>query len=360
MSSGEKTEAPTPRRREQARSQGSVPRSVELNSVLALLAGVLVFKFVGTSMLMQITGVMGNSFRGLSTEDWTISSVQVYAGALGTSYIAMMAPLFATLMVVGVVGSVVQSGPVLATKALSPDFSRINPLRGLRRILSRRSLVELVKSVAKLGIVGYVVFQAFQDKFLYLVTLSGSDISNAAAVISDVAMEILLKAGFALLALALLDYGYQRWEYEKNIRMTKHEVKEEMRQSEGDPKIRGKIRQQQRQIAARRMMQDVPKSDVIVTNPTHLAVALQYRPESMHAPRVVAKGQRLIAERIKDVARQHGVPVVENKPLAQALFKTVEVGSEIPPALYHAVAEILAFIYSLRRERRTEESSIVG
>ncbi|MCL4533667.1 MAG: flagellar biosynthesis protein FlhB [Bacteroidetes bacterium] len=352
MAAGEKTEAPTPRRREEARSEGNVPKSVELNSVLALLAGIMVLKYAGAGTVTQMLDLMGNSFRNLPTDDWTIASVTTFGREMGVLYLKAMAPLFAAIAVVGVGGNFLQSGLMLTAKPLTPDFSRLNPVKGFQRLFSQRAAAEFVKSVIKLAIIGYIVYQALQDKYIQMVTLSGSDIRGAAGAVVDVAAEVLLKATLALLAVAGLDYGFQRWQYERSIRMTKEELKEELRQSEGDPQIRAKIRQQQKQMAARRMMQDVPAADVVLTNPTHLAVALQYKPESMRSPKVVAKGQLLIAERIKDVARQHGVPVIENKPLAQALFHTVEIGAEIPPMLYRAVAEVLAFIYSLKRERR--------
>jgi len=353
VSSGEKTEAPTPKRREDVRKRGNVPKSVELNSVLALVAGTMVLRSVGGSVLDHVLNFMGNSFRSLTLGEWTADGMTTYGSGLSMFYLSIMAPLFLTLMLVGLAVNPLQSGLVLSAKPLLPDFSRIDPFKGFKRIFSQRSLVELIKSVAKLGIIGYITYQGLQDKYLQIVSLSGTDIRGTAGMIAGVAMDILLKASLALFAVAALDYGYQRWEYQKNLRMTKHEVREELRQSEGDPKVRSRIRQQQRRAAAGRMMHEVPKSDVVVTNPTHLAVALQYRPESMRSPKVTAKGQLLVAERIKDVAREYGVPVLENKPLAQVLFKSVEIGAEIPPALYHTVAEVLAFIYSLKRQRRT-------
>lgn len=352
MPSGDKTEAATPRHREEARKRGHVPKSTELNAVLGLLAGVLVLKFAGGALFEQTVDIVGSSLRNMSRGDLTVAGVMDFGSDLGVRYLAMMAPMFVAIMVVGVAGNVAQAGLVLTGKPLSPDFSRISPFKGFERLFSKRSVVESVKSIAKMAIVGYFVYQVLQDKYLAIVSMTGGDVRASIGVVADVAMEILTKSGLSLLALAALDYGYQRWDYEKNIRMTKEEVKEELRQSEGDPKMKARVRQLQRKLAARRMMQDVPKSDVVVTNPTHYAVALEYKPETMRSPVVVAKGQGLIAQKIKEVARDHDIPLVENKPLAQTLFKTVEIGAEIPPALYHAVAEVLAFIYSLRRGRR--------
>ena len=325
---------------------------MELSSVLGLVVGVLLIKSTGPGVLDKMLDIMGNSFRNLSSGDWTAATISEYGGSLSMAYLAIMAPLFFTLVFVGIAGNVLQTGLLLTPKPVVPDFSRIDPFKGFKRIVSQRSLVELFKSIFKLGIVAYIIYQALQDKYMEIVSLSGSDVRGASVVIAGLAVDVLMKASFALFGVAALDYAYQRWDYEKSIRMTKEELREELRQTEGDPKVRSRIRQQQRQMASRRMIHEVPKSDVIITNPTHLAVALQYRPESMRSPRVVAKGQLLIAEKIKEVAREHGVPVLENKPLAQALFKSVEIGQEIPPALYHAVAEVLAFIFSLKREKR--------
>jgi flagellar biosynthesis protein FlhB len=324
---------------------------MEIPSVLGLITAVMILRNVGGNIMGQVGNIMVNNLGHLDTGDWTASSAMNYASGVGNVWLMMMLPLFGTLAVVGVVGNMMQSGLILSFKPVIPDFSKVNPLSGLKRIIGKRSMMEFAKSLMKLGIVGFIVYQSFQDKYLQIVTLTGSDLRAAINEIGQVGLDILLKAGFALLAVAALDYAYQRWEYMRNIRMTKQEVKEEVRQSEGDPHIRSKIRSQQRQMAARRMMQAVPAADVILTNPTHLAVALQYRPESMNSPKVIAKGELLVAERIKKIAREHGVPVLENKPLAQALYKAVEIGQEIPPALYHAVAEVLAFIFSLKRRR---------
>ncbi len=352
MPGGDKTEAATPRRKEDARKKGQVPKSTELCSVLGLVVGVLLLRSTGPAVLEKLLGIMGDTFHGVSSGDWTATWASTYGGGLSMAYLAMMVPIFGTLVVVGIASNVLQTGLVLSIKPLMPDVSRIDPFKGFKRIVSQRAAMEFFKSILKLAIVGFIMYQALQDKYMEIITLSGVDVRAAAAATAGVAMDVLMKASLALFAVAAVDYVYQRWDYAKSLRMSKEDVKEEYKQSEGDPKIRSKIRAQQRQMASRRMMHDVPKSDVVVTNPTHLAVAIQYRPESMRSPKIVAKGQLLIAERIKEVAKEHGVPVVENKPLAQALFKSVEIGHEIPPALYQAAAELLAFIFSLRRERR--------
>jgi flagellar biosynthetic protein FlhB len=234
---------------------------------------------------------------------------------------------------------------------MQPKFSRLNPLEGAKRFFSIRSLAELVKSLAKVAIVGFVAFKALSDHTTALAQLTGGDLRGGLALVGEIGMELLLKVGMAFLVLSLADYIFQRWQFEKSSKMTKQEVKEEQRSQEVNEQIRGKIRSLQRQLARKRMMQRVPQADVVITNPTHYAVALQYDASKMAAPRVVAKGQRLIAQQIKELARQSGIPLVENKPLAQALFRAVDIDQEVPRELYQAVAEVLAFIYRLKQQR---------
>jgi flagellar biosynthesis protein FlhB len=263
----------------------------------------------------------------------------------------MLLPFAALFMVAGVVINVVQVGFHVTPKAMRPQISRINPLSGAKRFFSLRQLFELPKSLAKIAIVGFVAFKALADHMAELTQLTGGDFKAGLALTAGIGLELLLKIGLAFLVVAVADYIFQRWQFEKTAKMTKQEVKEEARSQEINEHIKGRIRTIQRQQARKRMMQRVPQADVVITNPTHYAVALQYDSTKMAAPRVVAKGQRLIAQQIKEIARQHGVPLVENKPLAQALFRAVDVDQEVPRELYKAVAEVLAFIYRLKNRR---------
>jgi flagellar biosynthetic protein FlhB len=262
-----------------------------------------------------------------------------------------VAPLMAGLMVAGVVASTMQTGLYASGHALKPSLARLNPLAGFQRLFSARGLVDLVKQMAKVGIIGLVCYSMVAPRVGEVVRLSRMDLRQGVAWTWQLTADIGVRVGLVMLILALLDYAYQRRQHQQRLRMTRQELIEEMKQYE-NPFIRSRIRQQQRRMAAQRMMAAVPKADVVITNPTHLAIALQYDPEKMAAPVVVAKGQRLTAERIRDLARRHGVPVIERKPLAQALYRMVEVGMEVPAELYQAVAEVLAFIYSLKGERR--------
>jgi flagellar biosynthetic protein FlhB len=269
--------------------------------------------------------------------------------AAGLAFFTVMAPLLVAMPIIGVLSNVGQSGLVLSGKGMMPDISRINPLSGFKRLFSLHTAVELVKTLIKVGIVGWLVYRAYVDSFPTFMSMAGADLAGALGLFISTAFSTCITVGAAFLVLAFLDYGYQRWEFMRDARMTKQELKEEYKQSEGSPEIKAAIRRRQRRMATSRMMKNVPTADVVVTNPTHFAVALRYRGDEMGAPKVVAKGQDLIAQRIKQIARENNVPVVENKPLARALYATVEVDQEIPYDLFQGVAQILAYIYSLKR-----------
>lgn len=349
MAGGEKTESATPRRREEVRQKGQVARSTEISAVSGLLVGLLFIRSFGPGMCDQLSELMRYSFTHLATRDFTAATVHARGISMSLTVLTMIGPLLLGLMVVGVAVNAAQVGFLFTTKALMPDFSRLNPLSGLSRLFSGRSLVELAKAMVMVGLSGYLAYSMVRDKYDALLTTPGMELRESVREVIALASDMAFNMTVILLGLAILDYGYQRWQFEQSIRMTHEELREEMKQAEGDPQLKGRIRQQQRTMAMRRMMQSVPKADVVITNPTHLAVALQYDPKTMPAPRVVAKGERLIAERIKAVAREHGVAVMEDKPLAQALYHTIEIGQSVSPDLYGAVAEVLAFVYRLKR-----------
>lgn len=254
-------------------------------------------------------------------------------------------PMVALVVLVVIASNVAQFGLISAPEALAPKWSRINPGEGLRRIFSLQSVMELWKGLLKLGIVAWVLWRSIMAEWEILVSLGSASAWTIGREMAQGILKIGIRSGLVLAGLALLDYLYQRWEHERSLRMTKEEVKEEFKQREGDPKVRARIRQRQREMARRRMMAAVPKADVVITNPEHLAVALQYDRARMAAPTVVAKGAGRLAQKIKEVALAHGVETVENRPLAQVLYRNVEVGGQIPVELYKAVAEILAHVY---------------
>jgi len=351
MAAEDKTEAPTPKRRKELRDGGQVARSIELGTAATFLVAWMAFKAFGDSIVRSLGEMLTFNFQSIKQPDFTTDGLMHTGMSNVMLLVKVLLPLAGALLLSGLVINIMQVGFHIAPKALKPQFSRINPLQGVKRFFSLRVLEELAKSLLKVAIVGFVAFKALSDHMVALSQLTGGDLKNGMGLAATIGLELLLKVGLAFLVLALADYWFQRRQFEKSAKMTKQEVKEEHRAQELNEQIRGRIRSLQRQLARKRMMQRIPQADVVITNPTHYAVALQYDSAKMAAPRVVAKGQRLIAQQIKDLARQHGVPLVENKPLAQALFRAVEVDQEIPRDLYKAVAEVLAFIYRLKNQR---------
>lgn len=347
MGDVERTEEATPRRREEARRRGQVARSQELTSALVMLGGFLALSWYGAGAVSTLFSFSRQVFSRLPWED--TSQFWGLMGLAGTSYLAAMAPVLVAAVAMAVVANVAQVGFLITVEPMRPRLDRINPLAGLRRMASGVAVGEVVKAIGKVSIIGFVLYRVAMDRALELAGLFFAPVSSAASTLASVGLELGIKGGGTFLVLAAFDYLWQRRRYEAGLRMTRQELKEELKQTEGDPRLKARIRQVQRQWMSRRMMHSVPQADVVVTNPVHYAVALQYSAEAMRAPRVVAKGKDLLAERIKELARQHGVPVVENPPLAQALYRSVEVGMEIPGVLYEAVAEVLAYVYRMRR-----------
>ncbi|MFH1570967.1 MAG: flagellar biosynthesis protein FlhB [Gemmatimonadota bacterium] len=347
----EKTEQATPKRRDEARQKGQVARSAELSSVGILAISLLALWGLGGYMFDGLRRLMVDLFtNGLSMELDPVT-VQPRLLAWMSATARIIAPMVALLGAAAVLVNIAQVGILFTGEPLLPKGDRINPLSGLKRIFSQKGLVELVKGLFKVAIVAYVTYltiRADTDQFVGFVDM---EVGPIFAISGDMILSLGCRIVLLLLLLAVLDYAFQRWEYERNLRMTRQEVREELKQQEGDPMIRARVRAIQREMSQRRMMGSVGQADVVVTNPTHLAVALKYDPAEMDAPVVLAKGQRLVAERIKELARESGVPLVENKPLAQALFKTVQIGQQIPEELFRAVAEVLAFVFQLKRRR---------
>lgn len=273
--------------------------------------------------------------------------VTVYGNAL-MKYLVIVAPVFGAMIIIGVVANVLQVGFKVSPKAMELKLDKLNIVAGLGRLFTTRSLVTLVRDSLKLFIIGFVAYKVIMSESDQFLTLADMSIGPLAATTGKLAVIIALKIGVAVLILAILDYAYQRFDFEKSIRMSHQEVKEEYKDTEGSPQIKARIRQIQRQTAQKRMMQEVPKADVVITNPTHYAVALKYDSEAMNAPTVIAKGQNLIAQKIKEIAYENEIPVIEDKALAQALFKMCEIGQMVPHNLYRAVAEVLAYVYRLR------------
>jgi flagellar biosynthetic protein FlhB len=349
----EKTEEATPRKKEEARKKGQVPRSAELSMIVTLLASILILKALGGYFIQTWINFMKQSlspgFLNLQIADGEGAGLFQWNFKF---FLQFFLPLGVGVMLIGVLVNFLQSGALFSTEPLRPKWDRVNPLQGFKRLFSPRSVVELAKSIIKLGIVGFIFWGAMRNEILPWTEKSGRmSVVAIAEGFWNILYQVSIRMIMALLILAVLDYIYQRWEYRKSLRMSKKEVRDEFKQQEGDPLIKNKIRQRQRQMAMRRMMQDVPKADVIITNPTHFAVALQYDASQMSSPKVLAKGEDFLAAKIREIATENDVPIVENPPLARALYKAVDIGEFIPADLYQAVAEVLAFVYRLREKR---------
>ncbi len=346
----EKTEQASPRRREEARKKGQVARSQELSSVAVLAAGLLFFYFGSSTMVQKILDMMKMQLANAGAKSLDSSaSVQALLGNLMVDTFFIVFPFLLVVIAAGLLANYFQVGFLLSAEPLTPDLSKIDPIKGFKRLFSLRALAELIKNCLKILIISVVVYLTLTSEAENTLMLADKSIWDIMACVGDITFKIIFRTCWILLFLAALDYLYQRWEFEKSLRMTRQEVKDEHKQSEGDPMVKARIRRIQREIARRRMMSKVPKADVVITNPEHLAVALKYDAEKMLAPVVVAKGTGEVAEKIRKIARENGVPVLENKPLARALFKLVKVNSAVPETLYRLVAEVLAYVYSLRK-----------
>jgi flagellar biosynthetic protein FlhB len=307
----------------------------------------------GTRVYEVLAQGMVEGLSRLGRTDLTVGGMPELFQDWSLLWLRAVLPVAAAILVVGVVAGLLQTQFLFSLKPLVPDFNRINPIHGITRLFSLSAVVDLVKALFKTAVIGYIAYSDILSLLPWMPNLMSQNVAVGIAQVASRALGGLQKMGFGLLALGVLDYGYQYWEFRRSLRMTKQEIKEEMKEQEGSPEVKQKQRARARELARRRKaLKEVPTADVVITNPTHYAVALKYEAGSDTAPRVVAKGADLLAQRMKVIARQHDVPLVENKPLARALYQTVEIGKAIPPELYQAVAEVLAFVYSLRRQRR--------
>ncbi|RMF60815.1 MAG: flagellar biosynthesis protein FlhB [Calditrichaeota bacterium] len=347
----EKTEQPTPKRLMEAREKGNIPKSTEVNSALVLLAGIGLVYWGGGMIYHKLSLLSKNIFNGGYLAPLQPVNLKSYL-LDGLSLIGWPTFLLMVgIMVIGLTASISQVGFVFTLEPLIPKPEKINPLKGFKKILfSSRTVEELFKNLLKLVIVisiGYLALKSYLHQFPLLIDQSVGDIAH---FMFKGAISITFKIALALVVIAGADYAFQRFEHLKNLRMTRQEVKEEHKQTEGDPKIKARIRSMQMEIARRRMMQEVPKADVVITNPTHYAVALKYEPGKMASPKVVAKGKNRIALKIKEIALANGVPVMEDPPLARALYEVVEIDQEVPEKFFKAVAEVLAYVYKIKKK----------
>ena len=346
----EKTEQATPKRKEDAREKGQVAHSREVPSVAILSACLIYFYFNTAGLIEKLKALMVSTFRSAGRVAITPDNVQSLIMGFVFKGFVLLFPLLLTVVITGLVANVIQVGLVFSAEALEPKFSKIDPLKGLQRLFSLKSVVELFKNIVKMCVVGYIAYVTVRNEVKGIFPLMDQSTGEILFYMGKISFKIIFTTCWVLIIMAVMDYAYQRWEYERSLKMSKQEIKEEYKHSEGDPIVKARIKRLQREMARKRMMASVPKADVVVTNPTHIAVALQYDQSRMAAPVVVAKGAGFIAEKIKEIARENKVPVVENKPMARVLYKMVEINKVIPENLYRAVAEILAYVYGLRKD----------
>lgn len=348
---GEKTEAATPKKLSEARKEGQVAKSMDLVTgfmLLGMFLGLKIFiGYIGRGFLGDFKKYYG-SIEEIVNEEFTLNTSHTLFRDGIVEILLISLPLILIAVVFAFGFNVAQVKWMVTAKPLKPKFSKFNPISGFKRMFSKDKIMELLKSIAKITVLAYVVYDTLKDKYMLLFDFYFYSLPVAVVTIGSIIINLGIKISFWFLIIALIDYFYQKHKFSEDMKMTKQEIKDEYKNAEGDPQIKGKIKARMREASQRRMMQALPEADVVITNPTHLAVALKYDKESSSAPVVIAKGADYLAEKIKEVAREHEIEIVENKPLARMLYYNVDIDQEIPPELYQAVAEILAYVYGLK------------
>ncbi|MCX6640531.1 MAG: flagellar biosynthesis protein FlhB [bacterium] len=346
----EKTEQPTGKRKSEARKKGQVSKSMEINSVLILLAGLLSLTIWGGIILNRIMDADRFLFSQIGQIQITPDVLPGYIYSGAKVMLSILVPVLIPIVIIGLVSNIMQVGFLFSLQSIQPKLDKISPMQGIKKMISRKSLVELFKNVLKVSIIGWIGYKAVASLTDDMIPLMDKSVGEIFFWISHAAEKVAYKIVFVIFILAVLDLIYQRWEHSQEMKMTKQEVKDEAKQMDGDPKIKSRIRSIQFKAALQRMMKKVPEASVVITNPTTYAIALAYDADKQGAPVVVAKGKNLIAQRIREIAAEHDIPIIENPPLARSLYKAVDVGQEIPGNFYQAVAEILAYVYRLKGE----------
>ncbi|MBD5392696.1 MAG: flagellar biosynthesis protein FlhB [Lachnospiraceae bacterium] len=351
---GEKTEEPTSKKLSDARKEGQVAKSKEIANAFGLLGLFLIIKiYVGTmgnKLIEGFSGVYNQIPKVIQMYDSKVpvASISTLIRGMMLRMLGIIAPILLIGFLVAFVCDVVQVKWRPTTKPLKPKFSKLSPVSGFKRIFSANSLMELVKSIIKILLISYVAYSFLKDRVKEVFLLYDIGLNQAIGLIGEIVTDLGIRVTAVYMVIAFVDYAYQKWKFRNDMKMTKQEVKDEYKNQEGDPQIKGKQRQRMQEASRRRMMQQLPEADVVITNPTHYAVAIKYDPDKYDAPYVIAKGEDYLAQKIKDIAKENDVEIVENKPLARMLYANVDVGGLIPPELYQAVAEVLAFVYHLK------------
>ena len=349
----QKTEEPSAKRITDSEEKGNFAHSREINSSFVLLAALLGFLITGEQSTRNLMGSWHMLIAEAGTLQLTFEELYKVVADAMTGFIKVIGPFLVLIMVGGVTSNLIQIGGLrFSTHPLIPKFSKLSPMKGFGRIFSKNTLMELFKSLFKVGIISILSYFIIKSHWNEIPPLMGLGVGEILSFMGFVALEIIFQVLLVMIFLSLIDLAFQRFTYRENLRMTKQEVKEERKETDGNPQIKQRIRTVQMEMARKRMMSAVPDADVVVTNPIHFAVALQYVPDLMRAPKVIAKGKRLVAQRIKALAEENNVMIIENVALAQGLFQMTEVGSYVPPIYYKAVAEILAFVYNLKQRAK--------
>jgi len=346
--SGEKTEQATPKKRQELREKGEVAKSRELPSVAVLLSALVALSLFGSYTYHHIQVVMKGAFSLPTMNDLNISEFIIFAQRVVGHFILALCPLLAAVFVTALLSNIMQVGFVLSGESITPKLSKIDPIKGFGRLFSKQSFMELFMSLMKMVVVGGIAYLTVKGEMNNVAHLGGMDLNSIFAYIFIVCFKIFIRCILVMIFLTIIDFAFQKWNFENRNKMTKQEVKDEHKRTEGDPLIKSRIKSIQMEMSRRRMMQAVPDADVVITNPTHIAVALKYNSSDMNAPKLIAKGAGKIAEKIKKIAEELDIPIVENRELARNLNSLVEIGQEIPPVLFQAVAEILAYIYKIK------------
>ncbi|MBV7272206.1 fused FliR family export protein/FlhB family type III secretion system protein [Clostridiaceae bacterium UIB06] len=350
FASDDKTEEATPKKKSEARKKGQIPKSKEIGLAFTLLAITITLLSIGGYAENEMKNTMVTFLNNYITMALTYESIQKITIITVWRVAIIFLPIVVPIMLIGILVNFLQTGGLITGEPLKPDFSKLNPINGFKRMFSMRSLMELLKDSAIIIVIGYVGVKYVISNYTYILTLGDLNPAGVMAAVGNLAIGIFFRITIIMIIIAIIDYLYQRFQFNKDLRMSKQEIKEEYKQDEGDPQIKGKIKQKQREMAMKRMMQEVPKATVVVTNPTHIAIALSYE-KGQNAPTVVAKGADHVAIKIKQIAKNNEVPIIENKPLARLMYEEVEIDDEIPAEMYQAVAEILAIVFKINNKK---------
>nr|WP_212972434.1 flagellar biosynthesis protein FlhB [Bacillus sp. J14TS2] len=347
---GEKTEKATPKKRLDTRKKGQSAKSQDVNTAIGLLAVFMFLQFYSSNMGEIALQTFRHSFNEFMLMDLTEENIHAIMLAVLKEVALLLGPVFLLALVAGVASNLMQVGFMFSTESIQPKLEKLDPIKGFKRIFSIRAIVELLKSILKIGFVGGVTFFILYLHIEDVLQLSQQSVGAALKTVGKLTIQMGIAASISLLFLSIFDWLYQKYDFEKNIRMSKQDIKDEFKNSEGDPLIKSKIKQKQREMAMSRMMQEVPKADVIITNPTHYAIALKYDEKEADAPVVIAKGADFLAQKIKLIAKENKIIMVENRPLARSLYDQLDIGDKIPDEFFKAVAEVLAYVYRIQNK----------